>query len=582
MPAMLTRALLTALPLVLLSGSAEAASYFTQVEDALGVTQPCGGGGCYTNYLVVVDLDNDDALDIIMPNSGFSDEPLVVYRNNGDATFANVSAAAVGGATGRVRVVAVADVTGDGFADFYAPSANGQADRFFINDGDGTFTDDAAARLPGVSSHAGAARFGDFDGDGDLDLLVGDSVQGGTPLGHLYLNDGSGQFTEAPPLPTMTQGSEPFDFDLFDMDGDFDLDVFVDMHNGKGVLWRNEGGTFADATASLPDQSGLKYGPGVCDVDGDGDLDIWQDNSGPNYTEQLMINDGTGSFTDETTSRVSGNTNGADDNGVVCIDADGDGDFDAAVTALGNPERLFMNDGSGHFTLESMAFPGPGDSSLWADYGDLNGDGKLDVVTGQGESGSFVDKVYVGSGAAVVDVTAPKIRAVEQPSGVGSAESPVVRFGVSDNAVTDTGPRLERAYVAISEPAPAEVDADFIGGDLFRAVLPMQADGAMVSFQVCAVDRRGNEGCSATVSYTVSGMGTGGSGGTENPSGGGSGAAGGGTPAGGNGADDDGSFDVDDGCGCSIIGAQQQGGLAALALALAALARRKPTDRRRR
>jgi len=597
-----------------LAGSAAAESYFTEVVSPFG-TQPCNGGGCYTNYLIVVDIDNDNKLDVLVPNSGSGDQPLVVYQNKGDATFTNVSATAVGGYASAVRVVAVADITGDGFVDFYAPNAKGAVDKFFINDGTGKFVDEAATRLPGVSSHSGAARFVDIDNDGDLDLLVGDSVGGGGgTVAHLYFNDGTGKFTEsATPLPLSSGGSQPYDFDLLDCDGDFDLDLFVDMHSGKGLLWKNDGtGVFTDVTVNLPPQSGLKYGPVTCDVDGDGDLDIWQDNSGPGYTEQLMINDGTGKYTDETAARVTGNP-GADDNGVTCVDIDGDGDLDAVVTALGQPERLLKNDGTGHFVLETGAFPSPGDSSLWADFGDLNGDGKLDLVTGQGESGTFIERAYIGSGASVVDITAPRIRAVETVSAGTPDDSPVLRFAVSDNATTDTGPRLQKAYVKLISPAAPEVKASFIGGDMFRAVLPAQAGDTMVTFQACAKDRQGNEGCSAMISYVVGGVGpatttgvasggTGGAGGGMGGTGGvspvGPGGTGGATSsAGGNGTGGNagtgatnaggngtggtgGDFTLDPGgCGCAIPGSDPRSSTLALTLfgALTMLARRRKT-----
>src|SRR6185295_16373701 len=97
----------------------------------------------------------------------------------------------------------------------------------------------------------------------------GDSVGGGaSPVAHLYMNDGTGHFTEAFTIPASGGGSQPYDFDLLDKDGDFDLDLFIDMHSGKGELWQNDGtGTFTDVSANLPAQMGLKYGPGVCDVD---------------------------------------------------------------------------------------------------------------------------------------------------------------------------------------------------------------------------------------------------------------------------------------------------------------------------
>jgi hypothetical protein len=246
------------LPLVTVASSAAADSYFTEVVNPFGAL-PCNGGGCYTNYLTVVDIDNDGKLDVLIPNSGSGSQPLVVYKGNGDATFADVSATAVGGFSSAVRVVAVADITGDGFVDFYAPNSKGQPDKFFINDGTGKFTDEAATRLPGVSSTAGAARFGDVDDDGDLDLFIGGSISAGGAVARLFLNDGTGNFTEsATALPANSGGSQPYDFDLLDADGDFDLDLFVDMHTGKGLLWQNDGtGKFTDITPNLPAQSGL-------------------------------------------------------------------------------------------------------------------------------------------------------------------------------------------------------------------------------------------------------------------------------------------------------------------------------------
>src|SRR5262249_37946335 len=193
------------------------------------------------------------------------------------------------------------------------------------------------------------------------DLVIADGFAQSAPVvAHLYLNDGTGKMTDATgQLPTTKAGTNPIDFDFFDADGDFDLDLLINMHSGKNSLWLNDGkGNFTDVTSSFrkPEAgSQFHYGPVACDVDGDGDLDLWIDNTGPNYTEQLLINDGKGNFTDETAARVTGNPS-ADDNGLACIDIDGDGDFDIAIMSLSNNERVLLNDGTGHFTLLPNAF----------------------------------------------------------------------------------------------------------------------------------------------------------------------------------------------------------------------------------
>ena len=140
-------ALLLATPL-----DARAAPRFDDALDNLGA-QACGGGGCWTNYLRVADLDLDDDLDIVFVNySGFfsmgAPQPLVTMVNNGDAVFTDHSDTILGGYTERLRQVAIGDVDGDGAPDIVAPSAWGDASALFINNGDGTFDEEGAARLP--------------------------------------------------------------------------------------------------------------------------------------------------------------------------------------------------------------------------------------------------------------------------------------------------------------------------------------------------------------------------------------------------------------------------------------------------
>src|SRR5690606_12865933 len=159
-----------------------------------------------------------------------------------------------------------------------------------------------------------------------------------------------------------------------------------------------------------------------------------------------------------------------------------------------------------------LAVPIVDDPTLWGELGDLNGDGKLDVVTGQGEGNPQLDRVYLGNDNAPVDERPPWIIVWQTIEVAAAGETPVVRFAVADNAVTDEGPRLQRAFARVMVmDAETEVDAFSMGGDLFRVELPAQAEGTEVSVTSCAVDRQQNEGCADPFVYAVEmGAGTGG------------------------------------------------------------------------
>lgn len=516
-------------------------------------------GQDWTNYLRLADIDGDGDLDLIVPSCGGffqtpDAQPFRVYDNDG-GVFIESTAARLGGAVDlAVRVVAVGDIDGDGDLDMFLPNAGGGLDRLYINDGDGGFTDQAATRLPSGAnaSRSGGARFGDLDGDGDLDLLVAQGYTGSdSPPAWLLLNDGSGVFSDATAsLPQTFSGSDPDDVDFLDVDRDFDLDVLINAHSGPSALWRNDGsGGFTDISGNMPGPVGgpFHYGPSTCDVDGDGDLDIIVDNIGGSpQREQLLINDGTGQF-DDRTAQLGANAS-ADDNGVMCVDVDDDGDFDLAIPSLSGNERVLINTG-GNFTLEPGAFPTVSDPTLWMDFGDVNGDGRIDAVTGQGESGSpsnHVSRVYLGSSSMPVDETPPVIIAYESPDGRDTSRSFALRLAVSDRVVTDSGPRV-RVYAALGA---SEIEGTFIGGDLFRVVLP-PATGSSVEGALCAMDAQGNETCTPTFVYgddtTGPGPGSGGQSGV-----GGAGAMSSGAGANGNGGDD--GFAVDDGgCGCLVV-----------------------------
>lgn len=479
-------------------------SLLSEVAGALN-PQLCGGSGCWTNHMRLTDIDGDDDLDAIFVNyADFfngTDSPQVLafYANDGSGGFSNVSAAAVGGISTNAHQICIADVDGDGAGDIYVPDGTGTEHHMLMNDGSGVYTNEAVARLPADVPNSGACRFGDMDGDGDMDLVLSDGYGSGSASVLMWANDGTGVFTEvAGAFNGAVTGLHIDDIELFDADRDFDLDVFANAHeNGFGGYYINDGtGSFEGQTFPPPQPggSGFHYNAAPCDVDADGDLDMWIDNIGGGFTEQLLINDGSGVFTDETGDRVTGNP-GVDDNGIACADLDNDGDFDGVVLSLSTAERLLDNDGTGNFTFMAGAFPNGTDSTLWAEFGDIDGDNRLDLVTAQGEFNDQTNKVYVGTKGQPVDDQAPTIIAVQNEAWE-TGDDPVVRFAVSDRAMSDEGPRLSRAFVAVDPDGDNTlVEASFIGGDLFAATLPTVDDDGY-EYTVCAEDRAGNLQCS--------------------------------------------------------------------------------------
>src|SRR5262249_12112248 len=126
-------------------------------------------------------------------------------------------------------------------------------------------------------------------------------------------------------LPALTDAS--YSFAVGDVDGDGKLDVIV-ANGGQSRLWMNRGGTFVDETASrLPVLNDTTIAAALGDVNGDGALDLVLANaSGP---MRLLINDGTGHFTDETAARLPALAQVS--MGVQFGDVNGDGHLDLVV-----------------------------------------------------------------------------------------------------------------------------------------------------------------------------------------------------------------------------------------------------------
>ncbi len=218
------------------------------------------------------DLDGDGDLDVMQ---GVAYAPNRVWFNDGSGNFSN-SGQALGNSSSLG--IEFGDFDNDGDLDAFTAN-NGPANRVWVNDGSGVFTD-SGQQLGGFKS-SNDADVGDVDGDGDLDVVVANEYNGtGT---RIWLNDGSGVFTNSgQQLDTTFRGRRS---ELGDVDGDGDLDIFVVvLWNGSSV-WLNDGtGTFSDSGQRLNYVNDIRLrrveGGAMADVDGDGDLDLFEANVG--------------------------------------------------------------------------------------------------------------------------------------------------------------------------------------------------------------------------------------------------------------------------------------------------------------
>jgi hypothetical protein len=363
------------------------------------------------------DVDNDGDIDVFVVRG--DTQPNLLYINQSGMLFREEAATAgldyTNGAAANYRHSGptFADMDGDNDLDLFIGGLEGDPSLLFRNNGDGTFTDvTAGSGIDTMTSlHTISAAFGDYDKDGDLDLAM---AHWGTPRNSnapgetetLWRNDtdasgikfravsagagisgelaldlaqgvlgGDHDYTFAPSFADINNDTWPdllsvSDFDgsrvflnnrdgtfsnitdtsvitdengmgsaIGDYDNDGDLDWFVSSINGNR-LYRNDNGTFANVSAEAGILAG-GWGWGSCfaDFNADGALDIYQTNgwqinlpADSEYlddTSRLWLSNGAGGFTDE--AEASTMLDEEQGRGVVCADFDNDGDTDVLL-----------------------------------------------------------------------------------------------------------------------------------------------------------------------------------------------------------------------------------------------------------
>ena len=379
---------------------------FTDVTQSSGIHfNYTFGDRTYKNILessgsgiTVFDYDGDGDMDVYLLNGTYlegisdpegmvnKDTPDQLYRNNGDGTFTEVAHQAGLDDTHWSMAAAAFDYDGDGDVDVYL--LNYGPNVFYRNNGDGTFTDitdklglKGPDRLNGFTKWSVDAAFWDYNGDGRVDIMVGNFLAFDpayqTPnhpdlmpepseykgqASMLYRQEEDGTFTDV----TREMGlyypdSKCMGLTLYDYDDDGDLDLLQVNDHQMNFMFRNDGnGKFTEVAAQIGVAANSEGKPtgsmhgSIGDVDGDGKIDILVTDL---EYGALYRNEGHGFFEDITASSgLAAAFSEKGQWGAALFDYDNDMDPDI-FTTCGNGEALILqfplfmqNDGKGHFT----------------------------------------------------------------------------------------------------------------------------------------------------------------------------------------------------------------------------------------
>ena len=324
--------------------------------------------------------------------------PLLVFKNNRDGTFSEVTNQIFGGSPGHIhpREILAGDFNGDGLDDLFVADHGYDANPFpglpnslLLSSGGGLTN--GRSNIPDISDFTHSISISDVNQDGALDILVGNiwGQQGIAP--YLLINDGQGNFTQSsaglPSFLTNLDNGFYVSQKFGDINGDGAPDIFLGSGgNGHRILLNDGSGSFTDSGVVFPGAFGgaseavdIRF----FDVNGDGRTDILVSSYRSDFSgvgTQLFVQQEDGTFVDEASMRF-----GVGDEDVsywrlwsYVEDFNGDGfpDILSVYNGQGAPAPdLWLNDGTGHFQRSKLDY-------LWSNFafvGDFNGDGKPDI-----------------------------------------------------------------------------------------------------------------------------------------------------------------------------------------------------------
>ncbi|MBE0565598.1 MAG: VCBS repeat-containing protein [Krumholzibacteria bacterium] len=383
------------------------------------------------------DYDGDGDLDLYLANGGSANK---LFRNDGGGSFADATGGTPLGDAGNGQGVAWGDYDNDGDLDLYLVNS-GNANKLFRNEGGGSFADATGGTPLGDTGLGQGVAWGDYDNDGDLDLYLSNLIT----ANRLFRNDGSGTFVDVAAGTPLADAANGTGVAWGDYDGDGDLDLYLANAGQANKLFRSDAAAgqhwlqvklrgavsnsagigawvrvVAGGVSMIREISG---GSGYCSQDAmvasfglgatatvDSLIVTWP--SGivqvvspvPTANTAQTVRE-PGFFEDVAAGTpLAAPGNGS---GVAWGDYDNDGYVDLYLTRIGEANQLLHNEGNNTFVDATAGTPlgdtGSGFSAVWGDY---DHDGDLDLYLANGSSTSLTNRLFQNQGGgAFVDVT---------------------------------------------------------------------------------------------------------------------------------------------------------------------------------
>lgn len=386
----------------------------------------------WSSSIAFADIENDGDQDLLI--TGYQDNNQGVsklYTNNDSGFFGYYTAISAPLSDVYRSSIAFADVNNDGYQDLLITGnlsySYGNAS-LYLNDSTGHFNEITDAPFYNVRSSSSA--FADVDNDGDQDLLITGFYN--FPKSTLFRNDGSGNYTEDTDASFHPVAASSVAFADIDNDGDQDLLITGQSGNiGVAKLYINDGsGNYTEVT-NTPFIGVMHSSIAFSDVDNDGDQDVLitggnNDSGNDINIAKLYSNDGSGNYTELTSCSFEGVSSGQ----VAFADIDKDGDQDLLITGENNsgyPMTALWRNSLGETSINTIGsksalsiYPNPTNTVIYiSNYEQNINEVKIVDITGKtiktlARADKEIDVSYLSRGIYFVKVSDKVLKFVKE------------------------------------------------------------------------------------------------------------------------------------------------------------------------